>query len=302
MKIQLLNGGLANEVFQYIFARHYELLHPGQIMYLDDSFFDLVKAHNGYELEKVFGLKPHFLRECFDEDVWKYILQERKLGKSMPRILNENGMEITMVTESDKKEVMFSHDKDIKYVPSLQELNGNIYYHGYWLAKEWFERYKNIFLQELRFPIIKDNKNKEYENKIISGNSVSIHIRRGDYVDLGIGGTANEYRVCVENFKENARLYPNISSVVIERDIAKWNLFVFSDDILWCKNNAHEMGFDSFGEVVFVEGNMNGNNYKDLYLMSLCEGMIMSNSAFCYLAVLLNTRKKIVLNLTGREI
>ena len=50
MKIQFLNGGLANQAFQYIFARYYELSHPGDIMYLEDSYFALHTVHNGYEL------------------------------------------------------------------------------------------------------------------------------------------------------------------------------------------------------------------------------------------------------------
>ena len=35
-------------------------------------------------------------------------------------------------------------------------------------------------------------------------------------------------------------------------------------------------------------------------LMSLCEGMILSNSAFSYLAALLNTRRRYTLNLSDR--
>lgn len=91
MKIQFLNGGLANQAFQYIFARHYELSHPGQIMYLDDTYFALHTVHNGYELEKVFGIQAHMLSQCFDDEVWNFILEERREGKSVPRILCENG-------------------------------------------------------------------------------------------------------------------------------------------------------------------------------------------------------------------
>ena len=46
---------------------HYELSHPDGIMYLDDSYFALNTVHNGYELEKVFGIRAHMLSECFDK-------------------------------------------------------------------------------------------------------------------------------------------------------------------------------------------------------------------------------------------
>ena len=80
MKIQFLNGGLANQAFQYIFARHYELSQSGDIMYLDDSYFAIHTVHNGYELERVFGIKAHMLSECFDKAVWEFILEEKKKG------------------------------------------------------------------------------------------------------------------------------------------------------------------------------------------------------------------------------
>lgn len=87
MKIQFLNGGLANQAFQYVFARYYALSHPGDKMYLDDTYFLLNTVHNGYELEKVFGLKPPMLSECFDGRVWNFILEEKKKGKAFPRSL-----------------------------------------------------------------------------------------------------------------------------------------------------------------------------------------------------------------------
>ncbi len=77
MKIQFLNGGLANQAFQYIFARYYELSHPWDKMYMDDSYFALHTVHNGYELEKVFGIRPHMLSECFTPEVWSFILEEK---------------------------------------------------------------------------------------------------------------------------------------------------------------------------------------------------------------------------------
>lgn len=100
LKIQFLNGGLANQAFQYIFARYYELSHPGECMYMDDSYFALHTVHNGYELEKVFGIRPHMLSSCFDEAVWNAVLEGRKQGKSVPQIFCENQIEIQMITEA----------------------------------------------------------------------------------------------------------------------------------------------------------------------------------------------------------
>lgn len=63
-----------------------------------------------------------------------------------------------------------------------------------------------------------------------------------------------------------------------------------------------ELGLDQFWTVTYVEENTDGKNYVDMQLMSMCKGMVMSNSAFCYLAALLNRDLIYLLNPTGREV
>lgn len=295
MKIQFLNGGLANQAFQYVFARYYELSHPGEVMYMDDSYFALNTVHNGYELEKVFGIRPHMLSDCFDDEVWSFILSERKKGKSVPQILCENGIEMYMISEVGKGHMNFNpFDGKVlsapcnEYCPQVQNAVGDVYYHGYWINKKWFTRYEDVFLEEFRFPEILDERNLQYKKEIETSDSVSIHIRRGDYVTLGRALDSDCYKRWIAEFLAT---YPG-----------NWKVFVFSDDIPWCKEHEEELGLDSFSQVAFVEGNIQGQNYRDLQLMSMCKGMIMSNSAFCFLAALLNTQKKCCLNCTTRDI
>lgn len=295
MKIQFLNGGLANQAFQYIFARYYELSHPDSIMFMDDSYFALNTVHNGYELDKVFGIQIHKLSQCFDDEVWNFIIEERKKGKSIPQILCENEISMYMVSEVGEGHNTFNpFDGKVisiacnQYKPEILDYSGDIYYHGYWINKNWFQTFQDIFLSEFQFPVIMDSKNKEYLDRILNSESVSIHIRRGDYVTLGWALSLEVYYKLTEEFIRSAP--------------GDWDLFVFSDDINWCKENEKQLGFSSFRSITYIEGNVNGENYRDLQLMSCCKAMIMSNSAFCYLAALLNTRKQLILNPTGRQI
>ena len=294
MKIQFFNGGLANQAFQYIFARYYELSHPGEIMYLDDSYFALNTVHNGYELEKVFGIKPHLLSDCFDDEVWTFILEERRKEKSIPQILCENGIDTYMIAESDNYrsfnpfDGMVLHIPCNEYYPEILDKPDDIYYHGYWINKNWFATYRAEFLKEFCFPDI-TGQNREHMQKIQATNSVSMHIRRGDYVTLGWAFQLEDYRNCVNLFTSNF--------------FGKnWNLFIFSDDIPWCREHRKELGLDRFASVTFVEGNTNGKNYIDMQLMSHCKSMILSNSAFCYLAALLNTEMLHYINPTARKL
>lgn len=283
LKIQFLNGGLANQAFQYIFARHFELSHPDEPMLMDDSYFACNTVHNGYELEKVFGIRPHMLSELFEADAWQYIVECRRKGISAAQVLLDNGNDIMMVAAEKNYEafnpfhgrVMFSGEKG--YQPEIQDMEGNVYYHGYWIDKGWFMRYKDIFMKEFMFPALKDDVNRQLMENISGGNSLSLHVRRGDYVDFRIAYESENYRELIEMWTRSMGTC--------------WDLYVFSDDIEWCRANSGEMGLHVFKTVTFVQGNTGENSYVDMQLMSRCKGMILSNSAFCYLAALLNERK-----------
>ena len=57
----------------------------------------------------------------------------------------------------------------------------------------------------------------------------------------------------------------------------------FSDDIDWCKKN-----FDQ-DNIIFVEAE---EDIVDFYLISMCNGVILSNSSFSWWAAWLNNKNK----------
>jgi hypothetical protein len=174
------------------------------------------------------------------------------------------------------------------YCPEVQDFPENTYYHGYWIDSGWFMRCEKEFRREFTFPPIKDYVNQKLLYDILNGNSLSVHVRRGDYVTLGYSTECDVYRACVDKALDNLH--------------DDYTLYVFSDDIKWCKYNEQSLGFDRFKKIVYVEGNTNGNNYIDLQLMSNCKAMIISNSSFCFFAALLNTHISYYINTTPRKI
>ena len=139
MKIQYLNGGLANQVFQYIFVRYAQLSSPqAEDWILDDSFFFTTQAHNGYELEKVFGLKPRLLSQSFDADIWEELIKNKKNGCSIPQSFKNLGFDIIMLTEFENYREHNPFDGQIYHVPGnsftpeiIHVSHEFVYYHGY---------------------------------------------------------------------------------------------------------------------------------------------------------------------------
>lgn len=285
MKIQYLNGGLANQVFQYIFVRFAELYNPSEEPWLiDDSFFFVNNVHNGYELEKVFNIQANLLSRNFDSDVWNEFIKNKKEGSSIAQSFKNLGFDVQMVAETTNYKEHNPFDGKIfqisanEFHPEITKLPGEvIYYHGYWINTKWFRTYRNILERELAMPDITDEKNKAYASHILSTLSIGVHIRRGDYVDIGWALSDTYYLQSMRTLTKN---YPGAT------------FFVFSDDISWCRSNSDSMGLTLSPNIVFIEGNTQDSSYIDLQLMSMCDGMLMSNSAFCYLAALLNKRLK----------
>ena len=283
MKIVFFNGGLANQVFQYIFYRYGQISSPEEDWYLDDSFFFAHKIHNGYELERVFGIRPNLLSEYFDTEVWEYMIDLKiNQNESIPQILVENDAAIRMISETSNWSEWNPFDgektllyKQHSYDSSIVRLPGDIYYHGYWITNDWFKAIEPTIRAELTFPEIEktDNVNNEYLKEIRQTRSCSIHIRRGDFADMGIAITDE---MCVTHVKTVLQNVPDLT------------LFVFSDDLPYCRAHSHEMGLDLPERTVYVEGNSGERAFRDLQLMSECKYMINGNSSFCYLAALLN--------------
>ena len=286
MKIMFLNGGLANQMFQYTFYRYGQLMNPGEDWYMDDSFFFVNNVHNGYELNRVFGLRPNLLSEYFDEDVWEYMIGLKKEGKSIPQILLENDVDIRMISEYDNWRQWNPFEGRLDQLDGAFEewmagIEGDIYYNGYSITYNYFKKIESVIRSEFLFPEITDEKNREYLKEIEDTESCSMHIRRGDFVEMG--------------FAADDEVYASFLDTMMIRN-KNITLFLFSDDIPYCMEHKKEMGLDRPEKVVFVEGNGGEGAWKDMYLMSRCKNMIVGNSSFSYMSSILNRTDGIIIS------
>lgn len=292
MKMVFCNGGLANQLYQFIFAKYLEM-QTGESVILDDMYFFITDAHNGFELNKVFPhAKMTLLSQCFDEDVWSYMVDSVRKGAKVVELLKENGINLMVAFEGNNVHYdrILSKDSPVAHlrIPDAKFLTEkgmpneiqeeDVYYVGYFLNQKYYQEIKSTMLIELQFLPILDEKNKKYFQQIQETFSIALHIRRGDFVQFNLDLPTMYYKEVVSNCKV---LYQLKQKVPV--------YYLFSDDIEWCKEHVEEFGFDEIDKVVFIEGNTgNGNNYIDLQLMSHCDFIIASKSSFCFAASLLN--------------
>ena len=100
MHIIYMNGGLGNQIFQYIFYRWYRKYIPQVDTVVDDGkFWGDDVPHHGYELKRIFGLEVPFLSERFPLDLWQDMVAKRQQGIDIPEQLRLQGMPISVVRE-----------------------------------------------------------------------------------------------------------------------------------------------------------------------------------------------------------
>lgn len=174
-------------------------------------------------------------------------------------------------------ELITSHPeiKIIKFSKKLDNFNFNdnlyngndIFIDGYWQSEKYFIDIKDIIIENLQPNELTLSK---LRNSYNLNDSVSIHIRRTDYV-----GSFRHPTQTIEYYMKALSL------------IKSKNILVFSDDMDWCKNNL------KISNITFVENN---DNINDLWLMSLCDNNIIANSSFSWWGAWLNknVHKKII--------
>lgn len=256
MIIVRLIGGLGNQMFQYAIGR--SIAHKnGDILKLDNIDYIKHKMHNGYRLN-VFNIDEKIASTC---EINRFGTRSRVLRKLVR--MGICGYKKAFYVEKPENETKFD-EKVFTYK--------NLYLSGYWQNENYFLDIRDILLQEftLKIPI----KAEKYMNMIENTNSISLHVRRGDYLKL-------DWFIGVDYYKNAVKfIYQKVQNPVF---------FIFSDDIKWCKENLNFID-----NPIFIENTI--SEVEDLELMKNTKHNIIPNSSFSWWAAWLNTNKnKIVI-------
>ena len=247
MKIVGILGGLGNQLFQYAFSR--ELARrSGERVLVDTSGFERYGLHNGFELERLFGL---VLERADPGDV-------RRLSTASSSLLNRLRRRL-----APKRSNYI--DRNFSFHDDVFSLDGDIYYEGFWQSERYFEGVARELRAELTFPRL-SSRNIQF----IAGlprPACSVHVRRGDYLEP----QNRHLNVCGPGYYERA-----IGAIAQGRGVASF--VVFSDDVEWCER---ELAFGD-AEVAFVDWNRGRESWQDMAMMAACDHHIIANSSFSW--------------------
>lgn len=265
MYIISMGGGLGNQMFEYAFYVHLKEKYPNIEIKLDTKYAFPI-SHNGIELFKIFNLTPH-------QAEWKEV---KRLVRNYP-IYNNNNLfnrNITRVLRKvNRLPKTFKIQKDFTaFYEDFLDLSEtkSSYFYGAFANYKYFEDIKDNIRKIYKFPYITDTTNLAYKKKIEENYSVSIHIRRGDYIKEGI-------RLVPEDF------YLRAIDYFCKKDDSV-RFFVFTDDKEYCKKLfIDRLNFE------IIEGNTGENSFRDMQLMSLCRHNIIANSTFSFWGAFLNS-------------
>ena len=177
MKYLILTGGLGNQMFEYAFLL--ALRHKSHKVVMDISHYDFLQMHNGFELERVFGIKE----ECVNKQ-GLHIQWLRFLNKFRPSAL-------------------YMADK-LFFEPSCLE-NPKKYIWGYWQDELYFKEIDEQVRSVFTFNKM-DKTNFAIAQEMHSNNSVALHIRRGDYAAFGMNLMGMDYyRLAVKYITKKVR-------------------------------------------------------------------------------------------------
>lgn len=238
--------------------RHEELV-------LDTGDFRRQKHHNGFELP-IFGNLPS---KDMPEKLRSSVQPQSLLQKLWSRYVRR----VVRVTEPH-----FHFSEDFFHLTKSK----HVYLEGYWQSERYFKRFEPAIRDLFTFTQTFSRESQAISTKIQAVSSVSLHVRRGDYVNNA--HTNSVHGTCSLDYYRNA-----IGTVI--RTIATPYFFVFSDDVSWARSNL-----ELPPSTEFVSCNTGTNSWQDMALMAACQYNIIANSTFSWWAAWLNTnpRKRVI--------
>ncbi len=253
MIIVRLKGGRGNQMFQYALGRALSLKND-TILKLDTTYLENKTK------------RKNFTFRNFDLSIFN-IKAEIAKTSDLPFFYRFLNGRFVFIFEAlvNKFKLGGGLEKKFSFNENILNLKDGAYVSGYWQSPKYFSEIESTIRNDFSLKELPLQNIQDKAHEIKNTDSVCIHVRRGDYVGNPF------YDVTDLDFYKKG-----IDLIRSQKNISK--IYVFSDDIDWCKEN---LKFDI--ETFFVDDSFNGDkNEGTMYLMSFCKNFVISNSTFAW--------------------
>ena len=272
-----INGGLGNQMFHYAMGLAISVLNKTDLL-LD------VSSLKSTEKEET---KREFLLPYFNVDI------KIAENKDFSRMKIPNTQKTNLFSRIRRWEVRFResfrplHERKFiaepyfNFCPDILKIKNDCYLSGAWQSEKYFKDIESLVRESFTLKNSPTVKTEALIEKVSGCNSVSIHIRRKDYVN--IQKTNRLHGIC-------SLEYYNQAVDLICKKVNNPIFFIFSDDIDWAKANL------KINCPLFYVSDKNTPDYEELIIMSNCKHNIIANSSFSWWGAWLNKNEnKIVI-------
>lgn len=261
MIIANLLGGLGNQMFQAACGRALSL-RTGQPLKLAVDQFDTYGLHHGYQIAKVFCWQPELARAADLRELigWQSHPFVRKvLGRPAMRAWSGRA---------------WANEPHLHFWPAMESMTGPRYLHGYWQSERYFADCASQIRADFSFMLEPDAADMAILEQMQAAPSVSLHVRRGDYLQAKNAGLyahlgIDYYRRALEHVRQRV---PGL------------RCFAFSDDPSWVLEHLAPHA----QPLVVVSHNSGVRGARDMRLMAAAAHHIVANSTFSWWGAWLN--------------
>ena len=257
MLIMRYNGGLGNQMFQFAAAATlaYKL---GVDFYFDCDFFNHSR-NRSYQID-IFQSDKREIKGLKYKALWAF---RKHIGESF--------FDLNVYSE-----------KDFNFEERFFKIKDNTYIYGFFQSHKYIN--EKLVKEYFTFKIPPDANNARIIENMQNEDSISIHIRRGDYV-------AKKRYSSVYNHLDLS-YYENALEKIAD-SVKKPVIYVFSDDIKWVSNNFNFNNCpkctDKEARIEFISHNIADKSWEDLRLMTNCKHNVIANSSFSWWGAYLNS-------------
>lgn len=255
MIIIQMSGGMGNQMFCY--ALYKALANKGKEVYIDDfTHYDEIDRHDN-NLNEIFGLT-----------------YKRASRKEYNQLTDSSLLFFNRIRRKlfGRKEKVYTEKDAITFDQCVLQID-DVYLVGYWQSERYFDTIKDSLRKDFTFHWdCLSKKAKNFREMIMKANSISMHIRRGDYLNEKFYPIFGE--ICTDAYYEKAKAY-------FQNLYPDCTFFLFTNDTEWGKTQTGE-------KVVLVDCTDASNAYADMALMSCCKHHIIANSSFSWWGAWLN--------------